>query len=85
MMNYALFARCSARPGICRYWNRWFDSGCRRGVDADGRGVGRVRFPVQAIKTKLRSTRLVVGDVCLNLDNVASQSNPQPQSSPNQP
>lgn len=31
------------------------------------------------------STRLVVGDVCLNLDNPASQSNPQPQSSPNQP
>jgi hypothetical protein len=31
------------------------------------------------------STRLVVGDVCLNLDNAASQSNPQPQSSPNQP
>jgi hypothetical protein len=31
------------------------------------------------------STRLVVGDVCLNLDMAASQSNPQPQSSPNQP
>lgn len=31
------------------------------------------------------STRLVVGDVCLNLDNAASQSNPQPQSNPNQP
>jgi hypothetical protein len=31
------------------------------------------------------STRLVVGDVCLNLDNAASQANPQPQSSPNQP
>ena len=31
------------------------------------------------------STRLVVGDVCLNLDNPASQANPQPQSSPNQP
>lgn len=31
------------------------------------------------------STRLVVGDVCLNLDSAASQSNPQPQSSPNQP
>ncbi len=34
------------------------------------------------------STRLVVGDVCLNLDNAtASRSNPgpQPQSSPNQP
>ena len=30
------------------------------------------------------STRLVVGDVCLNLDNAASQSSPQPQSSPNQ-
>ena len=31
------------------------------------------------------STRLVVGDVCLNLDDAASQSSPQPQSSPNQP
>jgi len=31
------------------------------------------------------STRLAVGDVCLNLDNVASQSGPEPQSSPNQP
>ena len=31
------------------------------------------------------STRLVVGDICLNLDDAASQSNPQPQSSPNQP
>ncbi|MGZ5438110.1 MAG: hypothetical protein ACXWID_13095 [Pyrinomonadaceae bacterium] len=31
------------------------------------------------------STRLIVGDVCLNVDNAASQSNPQPQSSPNQP
>ena len=31
------------------------------------------------------STRLVVGDVCLNLDHAASQSGPQPQSSPNQP
>ena len=31
------------------------------------------------------STRLVMGDVCLNLDNAASQANPQPQSSPNQP
>jgi hypothetical protein len=31
------------------------------------------------------STRLVVGDVCLNLDTAASQSSPQPQSSPNQP
>lgn len=30
------------------------------------------------------STRLVVGDICLNLES-ASQSNPQPQSSPNQP
>jgi hypothetical protein len=30
------------------------------------------------------STRLVVGDVCLNLGNAASQTNPQPQSSPNQ-
>jgi hypothetical protein len=29
-------------------------------------------------------TRLVVGDVCLNLDN-AAQANPQPQSSPNHP
>ena len=29
--------------------------------------------------------RVVVGDVCLNLDNAASQSNPQPQSSPNHP
>lgn len=31
------------------------------------------------------STRLVVGDVCLNLDHAASQSVAQPQSSPNQP
>lgn len=31
------------------------------------------------------STRLVVGDVCLNLDNADSQSNPQPHASPNQP
>jgi hypothetical protein len=32
------------------------------------------------------STRLVVGDVCLNLDNATPQANPQPQpSSPNQP
>jgi hypothetical protein len=31
------------------------------------------------------STRLVVGDVCLNLDNAAPQANLQPQSSPNQP
>jgi flagellar basal body-associated protein FliL len=31
------------------------------------------------------STRLVVGDVCLNLDTAASQSSPQPQSGPNQP
>ena len=31
------------------------------------------------------STRLVVGDICLNLDNAASQTNAQPQSSPNQP
>lgn len=31
------------------------------------------------------STRVVVGDVCLNLDNAASSANPQAQSSPNQP
>ena len=31
------------------------------------------------------NTRLVVGDICLNLDNAASRSNAQPQSSPNQP
>ena len=31
------------------------------------------------------STRLVVGDVCWKLDSAASQTNPQPQSSPNQP
>ena len=31
------------------------------------------------------STRLVVGDVCLNLDTAASQANSQPQNSPNQP
>lgn len=31
------------------------------------------------------STRLVVGDVCLNLVDAAPQYNPQPQSSPNQP
>jgi hypothetical protein len=31
------------------------------------------------------STRLAVGDVCLHLDNPASQSGAQPQSSPNQP
>ena len=31
------------------------------------------------------STRLMVGDVCLNLDRAASQSSPHPQSSPNQP
>ena len=31
------------------------------------------------------STRLVVGDVCLNLDTAASQPSPQPQNSPNQP
>jgi hypothetical protein len=31
------------------------------------------------------STRLVVGDVCLNLGNATSRSNAQPQSSPNQP
>ena len=31
------------------------------------------------------STRLVVGDVCLNLNNAASRPGPQPQSSPNQP
>jgi len=31
------------------------------------------------------STRLVVGDVCLNLDTAASHANPQPQNSPNQP
>ena len=31
------------------------------------------------------STRLVVGDVCLNLDTAASQPDPQPQNSPNQP
>ena len=30
------------------------------------------------------SARLVVGDVCLNLGNAAPQTNPQPQSSPNQ-
>lgn len=30
------------------------------------------------------STRLVAGDVCLNLDHASSQSSPQPQSSPNQ-
>ena len=30
------------------------------------------------------STGVVVGDVCLNLDNAASQSGAQPQSSPNQ-
>jgi hypothetical protein len=30
------------------------------------------------------NTRLVVGDVCLNLDNAVSPANPQPQSSPNQ-
>ena len=30
------------------------------------------------------STPLVVGDVCLNLGNAASQSNAQPQSNPNQ-
>ena len=30
------------------------------------------------------STRLVVGDVCLNLDHAASKPSPQPQSSPNQ-
>ena len=32
-----------------------------------------------------RSQRLTAGDVGLNLDNAASQSNPQPQSSPNHP
>ena len=31
------------------------------------------------------STRLVVGDACLNLDNAAPESGPQAQSSPNQP
>lgn len=31
------------------------------------------------------STRLVVGDVCLNLGNAASQSGPQSQTSPNHP
>ena len=31
------------------------------------------------------ATRVAVGDVCLNLDNAASRSSPQPQSSPNQP
>jgi hypothetical protein len=31
------------------------------------------------------STRVMVGDVCLNLGNAASQSGPQHQSSPNQP
>ena len=31
------------------------------------------------------SARVLVGDVCLNLNNAASQSGPQPQSSPNQP
>ena len=30
------------------------------------------------------STRLIAGDVCLNLDPATSQSSPQPQSSPNQ-
>ena len=30
-------------------------------------------------------TRVVVGDVCLNLDPAATQSAAQPQSSPNQP
>jgi len=29
-------------------------------------------------------TRIVVGDVCLNLDSAATQSGGQPQSSPNQ-
>ena len=34
--------------------------------------------------TSERPARIVVGDVCLNLNNAASQANPQPQSSPNQ-
>ena len=36
-------------------------------------------------RLRRNDARLVVGDVCLNLDNAAPQTNPQPQSSPNQP
>lgn len=35
--------------------------------------------------TSDRQARVVAGDVGLNLANAASQTNPQPQSSPNQP
>jgi hypothetical protein len=42
-------------------------------------------FLLKRLRRNGGSTRLVVGDVCLNLDNAASQPGAQPQSSPNQP
>ena len=47
--------------------------------------VGAVFLFKRIRTTSERSSRVVVGDVSLNLDNAASQARPQPQSSPNQP
>ena len=47
--------------------------------------VGAVFLFKRIRTTSERSSRVVVGDVCLNLDNAASQPSPQPQSNPNQP
>ena len=47
--------------------------------------VGAV-FLFRAIKkTSDRNARMIIGDVCLKLDNPAGESDPQPQTSPNQP
>ena len=47
--------------------------------------VGAVFLFKRIRTTSARPSRVAVGDVCLNLDNAASQAGSQPQSSPNQP
>lgn len=47
--------------------------------------VGAVFLFKRIRTTSERPSRVVVGDLCLSLDNATSQANPQPQSSPNQP
>ena len=42
-------------------------------------------FLLKRLRRNGAGTRVVVGDVCLNLDHAASQSAAQPQNSPNQP
>ena len=42
-------------------------------------------FLLKRLRRSGPGTRVVVGDVCLNLDSAAAPSAAQPQSSPNQP